>query len=237
MSNVKDNRPGFYQVYNAVLKDFGSTIGPYGIALYNVLCYYAGQNGTCFPSLTTLGDMAGMTVPTVIKYLKVLEDCELISIEKRHGEVGDNLSNLYTINNYVGMGIVNPKPAPTKSPLVPHTKLDLQRVVNDVDTNNTYLNNTQLPIQHAPAANGNGSGGELRKVHRYWKQNMTGKITPLVSEQIDQLLTEYGEQALLNAIKVAVNADVRTMRYVQGILRREATPKSSSVLDFSVEDI
>lgn len=224
---VKDARPSFYMIQNEVLDKYGATIGPLGIAVYNALCRFASRDGTAFPSLHKLAEITGMSRPSVTKYLRVLKDCGLIDIESRTTDAGDSDSNWYTIKDCVGVGndvayVVND--------VTNGRQPDLPRVGNDVSTNNTYLNNTQLPI---PPQSENGSGSGVTKkergaVHKCWQENMSGTMTPIIGEEINELIDEYGPNALIHAITVAVNANARTMRYVKGVLAKDTARASPS---------
>lgn len=90
-----------------------------------------------------------------------------------------------------------------------------------VSTEEVSTEEQQLPIQ-------NGSGGSSRKkkppakvrgaVHTCWQQNIPGTLTPIIVEQLDDLIDEFGAESLIHAITVAVNANIRTMRYIKGVL-------------------
>lgn len=216
---VKDERPAFYIVQNDVLDRFGHIIGPNGIAVYNALCRYASRDGTSFPSLHKIGALTGMSRPTVVKYLKVLKEYGLIDIETRKTDAGDSDSNWYTIKNASLGGVVN-----DVNYLVNDFnhggKGGLPGVVNDVNSNNTYLNNTQLPTpQQPPRSKSNPK--ERGAVQTCWQKNMSGTLTPIIAEQIDDLVDDYGPDAVIHAITVAVNANARTMRFVKGVLNKE----------------
>jgi DnaD/phage-associated family protein len=224
---IKDARYGFYIIQNDVLDDYGAKIGPLGIAVYNALCRYASRDGTAFPSLQTISDLIGMSRPSVVKYLKVLKDCGLIAIDARTTDAGDSDSNIYTITNYSrGGGVVNDVNHLVND--VNHrSKPALPGVVNDVNTNNTYMNNTQLPIPpQKPVSSDDGDAAKKKErgaVHKCWQENMPGMMTGVIAEQIDELIADYGSASLIHAITVAFNANVRNMRYVKGVLQREST--------------
>jgi biotin operon repressor len=82
----------WYWVSRKVLEDFASKIGVIGFALYSAYASYAGNKGVAFPSQKTLARMLGISVKTIIKYNKKLQENGLIKIEKRKGR-----SNLITL--------------------------------------------------------------------------------------------------------------------------------------------
>lgn len=159
---VRDERPGFLMLQNEVLDRYGHIIGPNGIAVYCALCRFASREGTSFPSLHKIAVLTGMSRPTVVKYLKVLKEHGLISIETRKTDAGDSDSNWYTIKNASVSEVVNVVNHLVKD--VDHgSKAGLLGVVNDVNSINTYLNNTQLPIPPQTPSNGDGVDASNKK--------------------------------------------------------------------------
>ena len=64
---------------------FDWDISNLAIHVYCALAFFTDENGQCYPSRTTLGKMCGnISLPTVDKALKELEDKVLISIEHRY---------------------------------------------------------------------------------------------------------------------------------------------------------
>lgn len=235
---VKDERPAFYTIQNEVLDHFGHIIGPNGIAVYNALCRFASREGTSFPSLHKIATLTGMSRPTVVKYLKVLKEHGLIDIETRKTDVGDSDSNWYTIKNISSERVVNDVNHPGNE-FNHGSKTDLLGVVNDVNTNKIYLNNNQLPIQQPRSRPGQKKPNtkERGDVHTCWQKNIPGTLTPLIAEQLDDLIDGYGPDALIHAITVAVNANIRTMRYVKGVLEKGQNDTARQNIQITVQRI
>jgi DNA-binding Lrp family transcriptional regulator len=82
----------WYWISRKVLEDFASKIGVIGFALYSAYASYAGNKGVASPSQKTLARMLGISVKTIIKYNRKLQESGLIKIEKRKGR-----SNLITL--------------------------------------------------------------------------------------------------------------------------------------------
>jgi DNA-binding transcriptional regulator YhcF (GntR family) len=53
------------------------------LALYNVYASYAREKGVAFPSQEKIAKTLGISIPTLIKYNKILEENGLIKIERR----------------------------------------------------------------------------------------------------------------------------------------------------------
>jgi hypothetical protein len=79
---VRDRRPAFLQVYNDLYDKFGSTLGPYGLAVYVALCRYANQDSECWPSYNTIAKGTGMSRRQVIREVARMEELKVISVER-----------------------------------------------------------------------------------------------------------------------------------------------------------
>lgn len=84
--NIKANLPqekrrrGFTMFPNSLL--YEKEVGVYGILVYLVLCFYAMDKVSCYPSINTIARKAKCSRNTVMKYLKKLEALDLIQIQK-----------------------------------------------------------------------------------------------------------------------------------------------------------
>ena len=56
-----------------------------GLALYNIYASYAREKGVAFPSQEKIAKTLKISIPTLIKYNKILEENGLIKVEKRKG--------------------------------------------------------------------------------------------------------------------------------------------------------
>lgn len=65
--------------------------------VYIVLCRYAGDTVTCYPSVSTIATAAGCSERKTASVLKSLVDKKLIHKVPRSTDEGDLTSNLYTI--------------------------------------------------------------------------------------------------------------------------------------------
>ncbi len=74
---------------------------------------------------------------------------------------------------------------------------------------------------------GSGGGDGLRQTDPDYaeictaiEQNGFGMMTPLIADEVQDLLTDYPKQWILDAMKISVAQNKRTLRYVAGILRK-----------------
>ena len=130
----------WYWISRKVLEDYAPEIGVIGFALYRAYASYAGNKGVAFPSQRTLARMLGISIKTIIKYNKKLQESGLIKIEKRKGR-----SNLVTLLKIEDMNQVQTPPI-----------IGSEGVVNQVQTKennmkeNKIKENTKVDAKASP---------------------------------------------------------------------------------------
>lgn len=91
---------GFFKVENELIDS--EQFDVYEIAIYIALCRHGNNNKRkCYPSLNTLAKELNTTRPTIIKYLKKLQDKNLIRIKQVKSD-----NNGYDRNIYYIIGVV-----------------------------------------------------------------------------------------------------------------------------------
>jgi Helix-turn-helix domain len=94
---VRDARATYHFWVDDVLIDqFGTTLGPHGLALYMALARRSKQ-GKSYPSIRRLTQDTGMSESTVRRAMSRLVTLGLIAITPRTDVHGDPTSNLYTL--------------------------------------------------------------------------------------------------------------------------------------------
>lgn len=58
-----------------------------------------------------------------------------------------------------------------------------------------------------------------------WMDNMPGTMTPIIQDDLNHLIDEYGCDEVIRAIGIANEANARNMRYVRGVLQKRASGK------------
>lgn len=99
---IRDKREQeWYWSNNHFLDFYGETLGSHCVAVYSVLCRYANNNTQeCFPSMETIAKKSGLkSRKTVSKAISLLEFYDIISVEKRSGDGGKRLNNIYQLNH------------------------------------------------------------------------------------------------------------------------------------------
>ena len=82
---------------NEVVDVYGPRIGPYGIAVYNVLVRYAQGSGQCWPSQDTIAKTLGIGRKKVNQTVKDLADAGLIRVERRVKPDGQTSSRYWLL--------------------------------------------------------------------------------------------------------------------------------------------
>jgi len=82
---IRDLRDGdWYWIHKEVIFRFGARLGPYGIAIYNVLALFVhSKTQACYPSQQRIAEIIGCSRRTVFSYLKRLEKLNLVRLERK----------------------------------------------------------------------------------------------------------------------------------------------------------
>lgn len=92
------------------------------------------------------------------------------------------------------------------------------------DSTPFYPENTAYKERKEKKENNNGSGCELptediKEVTRFYETNI-GSLTEYTKEELEALVSEYGGGAIVvDAMRVAVQANKKSLRYTHGVLR------------------
>ncbi len=107
--NVRDERRReFFIVDNAIIAQYGRTIGPYGIAVYNALAMHAGRSGRCNPSVLTIANEIGASKRAVQGAIATLTEAGLLDVEVQPS--GPTSTNAYILNTVGAPGACGAPP-------------------------------------------------------------------------------------------------------------------------------
>lgn len=120
----------FTRVHNAILESDRTTIEK---AVYWTLCYFADQEGFCFPSYATIAKMASCSKRSAISAIESLEKYGWLTKEKRTTDNGDQTSNGYVIHSKPVVQEVHDPYATVAPPLV-----------QEVHPNENHINESQV---------------------------------------------------------------------------------------------
>jgi len=107
----------------------------------------------------------------------------------------------------------------------------LMSLLDTVDVINPPVDNVNPPVDNVNQNKNtnknkdkttNGCDADFGEVCTVY-ENEIGLLSPMVSNKIKLLLDDYPRDWIIDAVKVAVGANVRRINYVEGILKRWAT--------------
>ena len=79
-------RGKWYWIDKGILSNYASELKSSGLAVYNVLAYYANSKSqSCFPTQKTMAELIGLSRRTVSRKIRLLKDKRLIAIERMNG--------------------------------------------------------------------------------------------------------------------------------------------------------
>ena len=220
---VKDRRPGFAMIDNALIDDYGPTIGAYGIAAYCILVRFARADGTdAYPSYQKVAELMGTSRSTAIRAIKKLVGLGLIEKEGRKSK-GESLSNIYILvhitktqaQQEVGSVPQTLPSIPQTLPSIPQTLGSVPRTP-DQDTITIHSNNTPSTIESS--SDGHDDDDETRKTVKILSNALQEAGIGLNKSIVDQyieLVANYGLHAVLSGLQSAVeNNKQHRFKYV-----------------------
>jgi DNA-binding MarR family transcriptional regulator len=86
-NKIRNLRNGhWYWISRAILKQYGRILKSSGLAVYNVLAFYANSKSqTCFPSQKTIAGRLGLSLRTVNRKVRLLKDFKLVMTKRIRG--------------------------------------------------------------------------------------------------------------------------------------------------------
>lgn len=149
---VRDKRKkGWFFMDNEYLNGYAKIFGAVGTAVYVSLCRHADiETQKCFPSLELISNELNISRPTIIKYIKLFEEYQLL--EKIKGK--RNSKQQWINNEYILLDksewVKNPtqvKPFNTDSQVKPFSnpsKTDSDTQVKPFNTKETHIKETHI---------------------------------------------------------------------------------------------
>ena len=147
-------------------------------------------------------------------------------------------------NALVGRKPIKDSVVTPPDPVAPYSPDDSQQLDHDspesspesspegtIELNLTKLNENIKETTSAPAVVVGGSELPMvtaADVHTLWQSNMPGTLSPIIAEELDDLIETYTPSEVDTAIRLAVSAGKRNIRYVNGILKKRATGEDKS---------
>lgn len=140
-----DGRPQQVHIDQAVIENYGLNHNA-GWLYVVIVAHVNGKTGVAFPGLARLAKLTGMSKPTVVKYMKVLESKGLIEVNREKIEG----TNEHDVNHYRVLPVrgcktdLPPNKDEVVKPVDNGSQTALPQVVKPVDNNHLEFNQTEL---------------------------------------------------------------------------------------------
>jgi len=160
------------------------------------LADHADDGGICWPAVPTIAKKARISADQTRRIIRTIENHGYIERNERSGR-----STIYRVTpraNATPRADAEGPPAPTRG-----------RTIKEASKEPSIVDDVQK-------TNGNGS------VFDFYQSNI-GILTAYDTELIKDAIDTYGGPVVIEAMKVAITANVRKWRYVMGILKRWKT--------------
>lgn len=201
---IRDKREkNWFYLDNEYLNGYARLLGGNCTLTYLSLCRHANENDqTCFPQMRLIAYENGISVKSVERAIKTLEQWNIISIEKRKDPISKRQqSNLYTL---LSKRVWKEKPTDTQT----YGKADRQKEAEPTDKsrptpvlhNNTNSNKTQ---EQDSSSNSQGIAEVIQAFIEYIdpkNKNYFGNKTQRSAAEF--LINEYGLEETIKAIKI-----------------------------------
>jgi DnaD/phage-associated family protein len=193
-------------------------LSPNAFRLYCHLARRAG-NGVAWPSYQTMGDKcyitesdnAGSRRTWAIKAMNELVELGLVKKELRQDDIKGNKSNIYCLT---------PRSEwipPSIGGILGGVSSGYQAGIGGIPKG--------TPVEGSPSPVVVVDDADRGKVIQLFKDNMPGSLTPIIAEQLNDLIDTYGTGETALAITRACEANVRNLRYITAILANRAAGK------------
>lgn len=208
---IRDNRQKeWFWLDNEYLNGYARHLGTVATAVYISLCRHSdNKTQTCFPSMELIAEENGIgSRNTVSKAINSLEQWNIIKIQKNYNKnTKQRENNIYTL---LAKSEWKPKPCTNnehgthaqnnKKPCTNNDKSHAQ----ELSSNNTHINNTQLTIQAKQALQ--ELPKEISQVIKEFEIvnkaciDFYGNVTQ--RRAVDKLISTYGYEMVINVIKI-----------------------------------
>ena len=184
---------------------------------------HAWEDGThAYPAVETVAKITGLSARTVQRYLRTLQSMGML-IQNGHGARGTNRYDFPVVNNAADGSIrLAFQRGDTQSPRQADGGDSLSGDSLSGDTGVTQTNNPSLVLIVVNA--------DIKKVSEIYEREF-GALTAMISDSIKDAVETYPPDWIPEAMRIAVENNVRNWKYVDGILRNCLAKKTRPSLN------
>lgn len=184
-------------------------------AIYGYLAAFAGTTGEAFPGVTLICEELNISKKRYLSHRKALIEKGYIEIKRERLESGFS-KNLYILKQNIPYRVDS---LPYDS--LPYQNVGLQDVTVQNDTtisnsikNNNLINNKDIKNNNMTTTE-QSSSSEIFKFY----ESEFGPLSNFIAEEIGYMIEETNEELVLEALKLSVRANKRTIKYAAAITR------------------
>lgn len=196
-------------------------------AIYGYLAAFAGTTGEAFPGVTLICEELNISKKRYLSHRKALIEKGYIEIKRERLESGFS-KNLYILKQNIPYRVDS---LPYDS--LPYQNVGLQDVTVQNDTtisnsikNNNLINNKDIKNNNMTTTEQSSSS----EIFNFYESEF-GPLSNFIAEEIGYMIEDTNEELVLEALKLSVRANKRTIKYASAITRNWRNENIKSIED------
>lgn len=184
-------------------------------AIYGYLAAFAGTTGEAFPGVDLICAELQISEKRYLKHRKSLIDNGYIEIKRERLENGFS-KNIYILKQNIPYPVVSSayETLGYQNVSVQNVSVQNDRTISNSIKNNNLINNKDIKNNNMTTT-GQSSSSEIFKFY----ESEFGPLSNFISEEIGYMIEETNEELVLEALKLSVRANKRTIKYAAAITR------------------
>lgn len=185
-------------------------------AIYGYLAAFAGTTGEAFPGVDLICAELQISEKRYLKHRKSLIDKGYIEIKRERLENGFS-KNIYILKQNIPYPVVS-----SAYETLGYQNVSVQNVSVQNDTtisnsikNNNLINNKDIKNNNMTTTDQLSSSSEIFNFY----ESEFGPLSNFIAEEIGYMIEETNEELTLEALKLSVRANKRTIKYASAITR------------------
>lgn len=201
-------------------------------AIYAYLAAFAGTTQTAFPGVKLICDELNISENRYLKHRKQLLDRGYIEIKRKRLENGFS-KNIYSLKQSipvhlqnVGIGNVG-----IRNVGIGNVGIGNEGTKSNISKSNIFKSNS-IQKQQLQKEDRSSLSSQIFKFY----ENEFGPLSPYIGEEIDYMIKESNEELVLEALKISVLANKRTIKYAAAIVRNWKNENIKTIDDLKANE-
>ncbi|MBM7698661.1 DnaD domain protein [Kurthia huakuii] len=196
-------------------------------AIYAYLAAFAGTTQKAFPGVKLICDELNISENRYLKHRKQLLDRGYIEIKRKRLENGFS-KNIYSLKQSIPVHLQNVG--------IGNVGIGNVGIGNEGTKSNIFKSNisksNSIQKQQLQKEDRSSLSSQIFKFY----ENEFGPLSPYISEEIDYMIKESNEELVLEALKISVLANKRTIKYAAAIVRNWNNENIKTVSDLKANE-